>query len=60
MKKSELKNGYITKTDLTKFGKDLKGDLQKEINEDFKTHINVLYEKFHGDVKLVIERQGGL
>lgn len=33
---------------------------RKEINEDFKTHVGVIYEKFHGDIKLVIERQDGM
>ncbi len=33
---------------------------RKEINEDFKHHVGTIYEKFHGDIKLVIERQDGM
>lgn len=60
MQKNKAKTEYVTKTDLTEFGKDLKSGLRKEINEDFKTHVGTLYEKFHGDIKLVIERQNGM
>lgn len=60
MQDNKSKNKYITKDDLTEFGKDLKNDLRKEINEDFKTHVGALYEKFHGDIKLVIEKQDGM
>lgn len=60
MEKNKTKNEYITKTDLTEFGGSLKNDLRKELNEDFKHHVGVIYEKFHGDIKLVIERQGGM
>ena len=35
-------------------------ELRKEINDDFKHHVGVLYEKFHGDIKLVIEYQQGM
>lgn len=52
MQKDKAKNEYTTKADLK--------DLRKEINEDFKTHVGTLYEKFHGEVKLVIERQSGM
>lgn len=52
MIKDNSKNNYATKIDLK--------DLRKEINEDFKTHVGTLYEKFHGDIKLVIERQDGM
>lgn len=33
---------------------------RKEINDDFKNHVGTIYEKFHGDIKLVIERQSGM
>lgn len=52
MQKDKLENEYTTKADLK--------DLRKEINEDFKNHVGILYEKFHGDIKLVIEGQGGI
>jgi len=52
MVKNKIKDEYATKSDIK--------DLRKEINEDFKHHVGTLYEKFHGDIKLVIERQGGM
>lgn len=64
MQKNKAKNKSVTKADLTEFGedlkRDLKRDLRKEINEDFKSHIGTLYEKFNGDIKLVIEGQSGM
>ncbi len=30
---------------------------RQEINEDFKQHIEVLYEKFHTDIQLLAEQQ---
>ena len=56
MQKDKIKNEYITKADLTEFGK----DFRKEISKDFKNHVGILYEKFHGDIKLVIDGQGGI
>ena len=74
MLKDKIKNGYVTKTDIDRLGTDLRGNiknlrsemqddmkgLRKEINDDFKHHVGVLYEKFHGDMKLVIEYQQGM
>lgn len=41
------KNEYATKGDLR--------ELRTEINEDFKVHVGVLYEKFENEVKVVAE-----
>ena len=74
MLKDKTKNDYATKgdindlrTDMNKDMKELRTDmnkdmkeLRKDINEDFKHHVGVLYEKFHGDIKLVIEHQQGM
>lgn len=53
MKKNESENEHITKSDLSYFGQ----NLRKEINDDFKTHVGFLYEKFSSDVKLIAESQ---
>ena len=41
------KNEYATRGDLN--------ELRQEINEDFKVHTGVLYEKFENEVKIVAE-----
>jgi hypothetical protein len=48
MPKQTSKNEYIVKSDFA--------ELRKGMNEDFKTHIGALYEKFSGDVKLLAEQ----
>ncbi|MGD0977026.1 MAG: hypothetical protein ABR875_01890 [Minisyncoccia bacterium] len=48
MPKQTSKNEYIVKSDFA--------ELRKGMNEDFKTHIGALYEKFSGEVKLVAEQ----
>ena len=63
MVKGKSKNEYATKGDIndlrTDMGKEMK-ELRKDINEDFKYHVGTIYEKFHGDIKLVIEYQQGM
>lgn len=48
MAKQSSKTKYVVKSDLE--------ELRKGMNEDFKTHIGALYEKFSGEVKLVAEQ----
>jgi hypothetical protein len=42
---------YVTKQDLN----DFHNDFRKELNEDIKIHMGVLYEKFENEVKVVAE-----
>lgn len=48
MERDRIKNDYVTKSDIVKMDK------------NFKDYVGALYEKFHGDIKLVIEGQSGI